>query len=91
MQKPSQSAAGVIHGMEIYVPLGGLVDLDKERSLLLKRKTKIKELLIVIEKKLLNDKFIDNAPQKVIEGEKEKEITLKDELEKINSNLGMLS
>ena len=91
MQKPSQSAAGVIHGMEIYVPLGGLVDLDKERSLLLKRKTKIKELLIVIEKKLSNDKFIDNAPLKVVEGEKEKEITLKDELEKINSNLGMLS
>ena len=91
MQKPSQSAASVIHGMEIYVPLEGLVDLDKERSLLLKRKTKIKELLIVIEKKLLNDKFIDNAPLKVVEGEKEKEITLKDELEKINSNLGMLS
>ena len=54
-------------------------------------KTKIKELLIVIEKKLSNDKFIDNAPSKVVEGEKEKEITLKDELEKINSNLGMLS
>ena len=48
-------------------------------------------VLIVIEKKLLNDKFIDNAPLKVVEGEKEKEITLKDELEKINSNLGMLS
>jgi valyl-tRNA synthetase len=77
--------------MELYIPLDGLVDLDKERALLLKRKTKIEELLISIEKKLLNDKFINNAPVKVVEGEKEKEITLKDELEKINSNLGMLS
>ena len=91
MQKPPQSAAGIIHGMELYVPLDGLVDLGKERSLLLKRKTKIEGLLNGIEKKLLNDNFINNAPEKVVDGEKEKEITLKDELEKISSNLDLLS
>ena len=38
-----------------------------------------------------NKNFINNAPEKIIRGEKEKELSLKDELTKINSSISMLS
>ena len=91
MQKPSQSVASVVHGMELYIPLGGLVDLDKERSQLNKRKTKIELLLSDIKKKLSNENFVSRAPEDIVKREQDKMIDLKDELEKIDSNLNMLT
>ena len=91
VQKPSKSATAVIHGMELYIPLGGLVDLDKERSQLNKRKTKIELLLSDIKKKLSNENFVSRAPEDIVKREQNKMIDLKDELEKIDSNLNMLT
>ena len=91
VQKPSKSAAAVIHGMELYIPLGGLVDLDKERLQLNKRKTKIELLLSDIKKKLSNENFVSRAPENIVKREQDKMIDLKDELEKIDSNLNMLT
>ena len=91
VQKPLKSAAAVIHGMELYIPLGGLVDLDKERLQLNKRKTKIELLLSDIKKKLSNENFVSRAPENIVKREQDKMIDLKDELEKIDSNLNMLT
>ena len=89
--KISESATSVVRGMELYIPLKGLVDLEKEKMQLMKRKIKIEDLLKGIDRKLSNENFINNAPEKIIKGEKEKELSLKDELTKINSNISMLS
>ena len=89
--KISESATSVVGGMELYIPLKGLVDLEKEKMQLMKRKIKIEDLLEGINSKLSNENFINNAPEKIIKGEKEKELSLKDELTKINSNISMLS
>jgi len=91
MERPSQSATAVVHGMELYIPLDGLVDLDKEKMQLEKRKIKIEGLLIGIDKKLSNKQFINNAPKNVVDGERKKGVNLRDELTKINSNLEILS
>ena len=89
--KITESATSVVRGVELYIPLKGLVDLEKEKMQLLKRKIKIEDLLKGIDGKLSNENFINNAPEKIIKGEKEKELSLKDELTKINSNISMLS
>ena len=91
MQKPPQSVASVVHGMELYIPLEGLVNLEKEREQLNKRRIRIEELLVGINNKLSNEKFIANAPKEIIKKENDKKIDLKDELEKINFNIKMLS
>ena len=91
VQKPSKSAVAVIHGMELYIPLGGLVDLDKERLQLNKRKMKIELLLSDIKKKLSNKNFVSRAPENIVKREQDKMIDLKNELEKIDSNLNMLT
>ena len=41
--------------------------------------------------KLSNENFIANAPEEIVNRENNKKIDLKDELEKINSNIKMLS
>ena len=91
MERPPQSATAVVHGMEFYIPLDGLVDLDKEKMQLEKRKIKIEGLLVGIDKKLSNKQFINNAPENVVDGERKKGVNLRDELTKINSNLEILS
>ena len=88
--KISESATSVVRGVELYIPLKGLVDLEKEKIQLMKRKIKIEDLLKGIDRKLSNVNFMNNAPEKIIKGEKEKELSLKDELTKINSNISML-
>ena len=90
VKKPPQSATAVIHGMELYIPLEGLLDLDKEKALLNKRKQKVEILIEGIEKKLSNKEFLNKAPKNIVKGEKDKMIGFKDELDKINSNLEMI-
>ena len=56
-----------------------------------KRKTKIELLLSDIKKKLSNENFVSRAPEDIVKREQDKMIDLKDELEKIDSNLNMLT
>ncbi len=61
MQKPKASASTVLKNCEIYVPLEGLIDLDVERGRLQKEISRLEGSLIGIEKKLANEKFVNNA------------------------------
>ena len=70
--KPTQAATAVVHGIEIYLPLKGLIDLDKEIARLEKELTKLEGEIKRIEGKLTNEGFVAKAPAEVIEKEKEK-------------------
>lgn len=70
--KPGASAASVVNGTEIYVPLEGLIDLSKERQRLQKEIDRLEKFQTGIEKKLSNPGFANNAPEAVIQKEKQK-------------------
>ncbi len=72
MEKPKASASSVFKECEIYVPLGGLIDLDLERSRLKKEIERFENSLNGINKKLSNDKFVQNAAPDVVEKERTK-------------------
>lgn len=91
IEKPDHAATAVIRQMEIFVPLEGLIDLDVERSRLTKRQTELDGFIVQIQKKLSNENFLSRAPEDVIQKEKEKLVDMEAELERINSNLEMLS
>ena len=88
--KPKQSATSVVNGMEIYIPLKGLVDLEEEKRRMTKRISEIDRLLGAINSKLSNENFLNRAPENVIDKEKSNLEKLNEELEKITSNLDML-
>ena len=90
LDKPSQSATAVSAGMELYIPLKGLVDLEGEKSRMEKRILEIDRLLTSINAKLSNQNFLQRAPEPVIEKERSNLKKLNQELEKVTANLKVL-
>ena len=90
LEKPEQSAMAVVQKMELFVPLKGLIDLDKENARLSKRLNELEGHLQGIEKKLSNDNFVTRAPENVVEHEKKKMQDMTAEYELVKANLEML-
>ena len=82
-EKVSGAIAAVVRNIEIFLPLSGLVDLDKEKEKLEKQIEKLEKELSGIERKLANEKFIQNAKPEVVEKEKEKFNEVKSKLDTI--------
>ncbi|MGI6227122.1 MAG: valine--tRNA ligase [Peptococcales bacterium] len=71
-EKPEQAATAVIQGIEIFLPLKGLIDIEKEIGRLNKELTKVEQEIDRLEKKLKNQGFLAKAPVDVVNNEKEK-------------------
>ena len=71
-EKPDQAVTAVVQGIEIFLPLRGLIDMDKEIARLEKEVEKVNKEIERLEKKLNNEGFVAKAPADVIAGEKEK-------------------
>ncbi|OGY42725.1 MAG: valine--tRNA ligase [Candidatus Buchananbacteria bacterium RBG_13_39_9] len=89
-EKPTQSLAGVVSGIEIYILLEGLIDTVKETERLSKEIEQIKNYIVTLEKKLSNQEFVKNAPKEVVAKENEKLEVQKEKLEKLEEQLKFL-
>lgn len=87
MNKPKASASAIVHGTEIYIPLAGLIDLEKEKEKLQKEIHHISGYLNGLKKKLSNEKFVQNAPAEVVEKERQKRAEAELNLVKLNEQL----
>ncbi len=70
--KPQGAAGFVIKGDEFFVPLTGTVDTAKEKEKLQKELDYTRGFLAAIEKKLSNERFVNNAPEQVVANERQK-------------------
>ncbi|MFS0672949.1 valine--tRNA ligase [Ornithinibacillus sp. 179-J 7C1 HS] len=70
---PEKAMTAVITGAEIFLPLEGLIDFDKEIARLEKELEKWNKEVERVEKKLSNKGFIAKAPESVVEEEKKKQ------------------
>ena len=90
IDKPQQSAAAVINNIELFIPLAGLIDIEKEKDRL---KNQIKDMngrLNSVNSKLNNENFFSRAPEAVVQNEKSKQERYMSSLEKLNANLKSL-
>ena len=69
---PENAMAGVVNGVEIYLPLKGLIDVEKETARLNKELEKLEKEIKRLTGKLSNEGFLKKAPEQVVAGEKEK-------------------
>ncbi|GAA5520493.1 valine--tRNA ligase [Aliifodinibius salicampi] len=90
LDKPETSASAVIEGTELFVPLEGLIDLDKERERIQKEIDRLEGFLKSIEGKLKNDGFVNNAPAEVVQRERDKKEDTETDLEKLREILSEL-
>ena len=91
MEKPKASASAVVKETEIYIPLEGIIDLEVERSRLTKEITRLQNSLEGINKKLANEKFVQNAAKEVVEKERAKKTDTENNLEKLKEILSNLN
>ncbi|PAD15736.1 valine--tRNA ligase [Shouchella clausii] len=70
---PEKAMSHALSGMELFLPLAGMLDLDKEVARLEKELDKLNKEVERIEKKLNNQGFLAKAPSHVVEEEKAKQ------------------
>jgi len=87
LEKPSRSAAFVREGVEGYVLLEDVLDPEEEVDRLEKQVSDVREDLEQVEEKLANDDFVENAPEDVVQRERDRRDELTDDLEKLEANL----
>ena len=74
-------------GIEVYIPLEELVDLEEERKRLQEEKTRLEAEVTRCEKMLSNPGFMNKAPEKKIQEERDKLKKYKDMLQKVEERL----
>ena len=87
---PTLAMTSVITGAEVYLPLADLIDLNDEIKRLQKETSKLEKEVARGEKKLGNEKFVANAPETIVNKEKEKRADYKDKLAATNDRIEAL-
>lgn len=86
--QPSPAAAtGLVGGLEILLPLAGLIDKEAEIARLEKEITKLEKDLQVISGKLANPNFVNKAPADVVAKEQALQAELQATTDKLNEKL----
>jgi len=71
--KPENAMTAVVNGVEIYLPLKGLIDVEKETARLNKELDTLDNEIKRVTGKLSNVGFIGKAPAELVEKEREKQ------------------
>jgi valyl-tRNA synthetase len=86
-----QGAHAVLRGgSELFIALADLIDVDKERARLENELTRVQNQLQSTEAKLANEQFVSRAPAKVIDNERNKADSLRDQAARLTEKLATL-
>ena len=89
-QSVEQSAGFMVGTTEFFIPIAGKTNVAKERESITKEIEYLEGFLISVDKKLLNEKFVNNASPQVIEGERKKKIDAESKITSLKENLKSL-
>ncbi|MEA1986020.1 MAG: valine--tRNA ligase [Candidatus Marinimicrobia bacterium] len=90
IEKPEMSATAVVEKLQIYIPLEGLIDTDKEKERLKKEIASYEGRLKAVQGKLKNPNFVKRAPENIVEHERKKEKSYLESLELLRKNFEKL-
>ncbi len=92
--EPATGAAGahavLKTGGEVFLPLEGVIDLDKERQRIQAEVGRAAEFMVRTQGKLENAGFLANAPEEVVERERSKLSSLAEQRERLEEKLRSL-
>lgn len=90
LPRPKQSASAVVTGVEIFVPLAGLIDLEKEKQRLTKEIKNAEQELERCGHKMKNEDFMKRAPEKEVAKIKERLADATTKIERLTETLKSL-
>jgi len=90
-ERPKGAVAKVTGSLEVFLPLAGLVDLDKERARLAKEEERLGRELEKIGRKLMNREYLAKAPAEVVEKDRDREKRFAEMRGRVRENLRALS
>ena len=88
--KPTKALALVVGGYEVYLPLAGLVDIERERERLAVELEEAAQDITRSEKLLANQDFVSKAPPEVVEKERAKLQEHRDRQSRLQARLNSL-
>jgi valyl-tRNA synthetase len=91
LDTPQQALTLVVGGVDIYLPLAGMVDLDAERARLQKELAHIEDGIERSQKLLGNKGFIAKAPAEIVQKEGDKLTGLQGQAETLRERLSVLT
>jgi valyl-tRNA synthetase len=90
VQRPGVAASAVVRGVEVWIPLAGLIDVEAERARLTREVDKAFGDLEGTKKKLMNQDFLAKARADVVQREKDRLELLDQTVAKLNKALDAL-
>lgn len=90
-EKPENAMAAVVTGIEVYLPLSGLIDVEKETQRLSKELAAMEKDLQRAGGKLNNAGFLAKAPEDVIAKERAKYEELSGKIEAVKKRMAYLA
>ena len=89
-EKQKDTASAVVDGVEVLLPLAGLIDKEKETQRLKQRVAELARWLESTSKRLNDPQFTGKAPAEVIEQTKAQQAQNQETLKKLNEYLSVL-
>jgi len=83
IQDPNLVYSVVKSGIEVYVDTSNALDIEKESERLKEQIDDTKEYIAILDKKLLNESFVRNAPKNLVRAEMEKKELARQKLTKL--------
>ena len=71
-EKPEGVFTFVANNAEYYIPVGGMIDVEAEKAKIEEELKYTRGFMTSVSKKLSNERFVNNAPEKVVAMEKKK-------------------
>ena len=90
-EKPAHALTLVEGGVEVYLPLGEVIDLNAERLRIAEEMEVLTQRIADVEIRLRNEDFVNKAPEHVVQREREKRDELRERWIKLRDRLMQLN
>lgn len=88
--KPASCLSATGSGFNLYIPVAGLLDIEKELKRLTSERDRLQKVFNGLDKKMSNQNFVARAPDDVIKQTKDQLANIKEQLESIIINIDSL-
>jgi len=88
--RPKSAATFVFEGATVFVPLEGVIDIDKEAARQEKELARLDKEIVQVGKKLQNEDFLAKAPADVVEKNRQRHRLLDESRQKVQATLARI-